>query len=667
MFKKSIIPLLGLVLLSSTFGTNYQNNSQFILNLDKKNRATAETTLEDTVAPETNLTSPVFVNTYIDSLATLEKIKDENPTISNVILYVDENLDVVDENNVSLGIKFYDAISNYLLGKYLPVIYIKDENTKTSFIDYIDNTKYFLDSAVCSSSYSILKEIRSSTSGKNIRAIVDASFLSGEDFVRLDILKETNKCFANTVILNENEASEENIRYFIGRFKSVWLTTTKQNKLEIMEYINRGIYGIVSKNYNDMLSVFNEYANSQNKKKNINRYGFNIAHRGSCMSNFENSIEGFDEAFSLGASHIEIDIQVTSDKQLIVMHDDTLNRTTNYSGSKKISEMTKEEIKNYQITKNINGLFPSGVDSEITGVDIPFLDELFAKYKGNDRVIIVELKCADDDLVSLFKEVVDKYDMYDQIVCISFYNAQLLKMKELIPEVPCATLNSLKETMFNKTTSEGVVTLNTDNFTSDFNQGVFSKEFDRKLAERGFLGFYWTYEATSNIYSALGNGVLGVTNNACSTFKDIAIKLLSNDDKIEYDASKDLSEFTYEFAYKTYTNKKSEEKLSANIVSYIDQGDYYDAIFGAEYKTSGSPRYKGVVFSDIVKVYKVEKEKDPETPIDEPTDETNDDKKKSNTNLALVLGLSIPGGIIVIGLIILSIILIRKRKNKKNG
>ncbi|MCG1037419.1 glycerophosphodiester phosphodiesterase [Polaribacter sargassicola] len=67
------------------------------------------------------------------------------------------------------------------------------------------------------------------------------------------------------------------------------------------------------------------------------------AHRGANKTHPENTITAFKEAIRLGVQMIEFDVQLTKDKKLVIMHDDTVDRTTNGSG--KVSELTLNEIK----------------------------------------------------------------------------------------------------------------------------------------------------------------------------------------------------------------------------------------------------------------------------------------------------------------------------------
>lgn len=67
------------------------------------------------------------------------------------------------------------------------------------------------------------------------------------------------------------------------------------------------------------------------------------AHRGAMQTHPENTVVGFKEAIRLGAQMIEFDVQLTKDNKLIIMHDETVDRTTNGSGF--VNELTLSEIR----------------------------------------------------------------------------------------------------------------------------------------------------------------------------------------------------------------------------------------------------------------------------------------------------------------------------------
>lgn len=75
-----------------------------------------------------------------------------------------------------------------------------------------------------------------------------------------------------------------------------------------------------------------------------------IAHRGASGYAPENTLAAFKKAIELGADMIELDVHLTKDQELVVMHDETVNRTT--SGNGKISKKTVAEIKKLSIERN---------------------------------------------------------------------------------------------------------------------------------------------------------------------------------------------------------------------------------------------------------------------------------------------------------------------------
>lgn len=70
-----------------------------------------------------------------------------------------------------------------------------------------------------------------------------------------------------------------------------------------------------------------------------------IAHRGSSSAAPENTIAAFDLAVQQGADYIELDVQLTMDQHVVVIHDDTVDRTTNGNGF--VKSYTLDQLKNW--------------------------------------------------------------------------------------------------------------------------------------------------------------------------------------------------------------------------------------------------------------------------------------------------------------------------------
>lgn len=106
-----------------------------------------------------------------------------------------------------------------------------------------------------------------------------------------------------------------------------------------------------------------------------------VCHRGS-VSFPENTIIAFENAVKNGFKYVEADIRVTKDGEFVILHDDTIDRTSNGSGN--VSEMTLQELLTYD--------FGSWKGSEYSNIKIPTLEEFLIFVKKNN--IMAELDCA---------------------------------------------------------------------------------------------------------------------------------------------------------------------------------------------------------------------------------------------------------------------------------
>lgn len=98
----------------------------------------------------------------------------------------------------------------------------------------------------------------------------------------------------------------------------------------------------------------------------------NITHRGASAYAPENTFAAFDKALSLGVTHVELDVHFSADGHIVVIHDDTLERTTGGSGP--VVEQTLAQLR----TLDAGGWF----SAEFKGERIPTLAHLLERYKG---------------------------------------------------------------------------------------------------------------------------------------------------------------------------------------------------------------------------------------------------------------------------------------------
>lgn len=153
-----------------------------------------------------------------------------------------------------------------------------------------------------------------------------------------------------------------------------------------------------------------------------------LAHRGYPMKYPENTIKSFEESYKLGFSHIELDVQLSKDKVPVLMHDQTINRTTNGSGM--VSDYTVQELKKFQTKKGAE--------------KIPTLEEARTFAKGKMKVA-VELKQFGNQHKGIEEKVlkvIQQTDMMDQVYVNSFHHFTIIKMRELSEEVELGLIQS---------------------------------------------------------------------------------------------------------------------------------------------------------------------------------------------------------------------------------
>ena len=145
-----------------------------------------------------------------------------------------------------------------------------------------------------------------------------------------------------------------------------------------------------------------------------------IAHRGGKGLAPEGTMAAFDQAFNLAVDVFEYDIHRTSDGHLVVIHDPSVDRTTDGTGL--VNEMTLEEVQSldagYHFEDEAGNLSFRG-----QGVYIPTVEEVFAKYP--DMRQLIEIKDTNDpvlyeDIIDELWQLIVEYGMEDQVMIGSF-------------------------------------------------------------------------------------------------------------------------------------------------------------------------------------------------------------------------------------------------------
>ena len=159
-----------------------------------------------------------------------------------------------------------------------------------------------------------------------------------------------------------------------------------------------------------------------------------FAHRGASTIAPENTLPAFKLAMELGADGVELDVILTKDKQLAVVHDFELDRTSSIGGT--VQEMTLEEIKKVDAG--------SWFDEEFKGVQIPTLQEVFDLI-GGKMLINIELKMRASeksrDLAEAVINLVRKNNLEHSVIYSSFNPYPLFYIKWMDKNASVALLS----------------------------------------------------------------------------------------------------------------------------------------------------------------------------------------------------------------------------------
>jgi glycerophosphoryl diester phosphodiesterase len=159
------------------------------------------------------------------------------------------------------------------------------------------------------------------------------------------------------------------------------------------------------------------------------------AHRGFSGEYPENTLAAFRAAIAAGADMVELDVHLTRDNEVVVIHDDTLERTTDGKGN--VADKTLAQLKALDAGFKFNPRF--------SGERIPTLAEVLEAARG--RILVnIELKKGKnfpytmEELADKTLAVVEKAKMTDQVLFSSFDPAAVDRIREIAPRLPIAVI-----------------------------------------------------------------------------------------------------------------------------------------------------------------------------------------------------------------------------------
>jgi glycerophosphoryl diester phosphodiesterase len=161
-----------------------------------------------------------------------------------------------------------------------------------------------------------------------------------------------------------------------------------------------------------------------------------LAHRGGCMLGPENTLTAFEQGFAAGADGFEIDVRRTRDGELVVIHDETIDRTTGGRGT--VRSMTAGELARVDAAYWFRP--EEAYPLRGRGIGIPRLADVLAAFP--DAVFVVELKEHDEEAAERAVAVVRAARAVDRVMIGSFNRRVLALVRRLEPGMPTGAATS---------------------------------------------------------------------------------------------------------------------------------------------------------------------------------------------------------------------------------
>ncbi|MDR9829532.1 glycerophosphodiester phosphodiesterase family protein [Vibrio sp. FNV 38] len=449
----------------------------------------------DIQEPETNVAMAPTLIQPIENMDDMWSMK-----VSNALMYLQDDFSLTNDTGDHIA-----TLEELLAAdiKAIPVIYLSERMNIAALGETLSKTKS-LDLTFVSSSQAQLTALRSAA--PNVRSALD---MSHSDIVNLnDIVSQTTMSKSRIVILSAADIDRESMAYLHRRLLTVWINSDVSSRpADLLTSGAHGILTTATEPVSELLSRFPE--NTLLRKPLV------IGHRGVPSLLPENTLESAVKAVELGVDGNEYDVFLSADGHIVVMHDSTVDRTTDGEG--RIEEMTLEEIRALNILD---------LDGSVTSMKVPTLEEFFAEFIDEDMTHFLEIKSDKPEIIDTLKALLEEYPVAEQLIVIAFSEAQAARMGEVLPEIPTGLLighsngNDDKDTLKRMLKKAQPLSTTYNPSYSDLQSSV------TEIAKhRGMTMWPWTYRDESHYYRDYIAGIHGLTTDYVQWSSDFTVEV----------------------------------------------------------------------------------------------------------------------------------------------
>ncbi|MHA1578055.1 MAG: glycerophosphodiester phosphodiesterase [Candidatus Freyarchaeota archaeon] len=218
-----------------------------------------------------------------------------------------------------------------------------------------------------------------------------------------------------------------------------------------------------------------------------------IAHRGASFYEPENTLRAIERALGLGVDGVEIDVRSSVNGNIVVIHDETVDRTTNGTG--KVANMSLLELRSLDAGR---------------GERIPLLSEVLETV-GNRAMLVIELKVP--GIEERVIETLEKQDALGSVTVTSFLHRSVKRVKEINPGVRTGIIFS------SSPVNPSRLALDADADTLFARHKYVTPDMVRNAHENGLDIYAWTVDDAITAEKLILMGVDGIVTNKPDVLK----------------------------------------------------------------------------------------------------------------------------------------------------
>ncbi|MDQ0214480.1 glycerophosphoryl diester phosphodiesterase [Oikeobacillus pervagus] len=431
--------------------------------------------------PETNIINP-------PTLIAGHSDKNTTEQVSSILLPVQKN----EKGQLMTDNELLSDVLKSMKNRKIPILKVEQAGIAEDILKQL-NKSQTNDVHFVSSNPSILKELRTKYPTARGGLLYTKNSLNKNDLAKF--AEDIHKHGGKVAIIPQKILTQDIIHYLHSRTISVWgIGANSENSAH--EMIHLGVDGIISD-----APEYSSQALKVYPENTIIQRPIVAAHRGVPSLAPENTMAGYRLAYELGADLIETDLQITKDGHIVIMHDHTVNRTTDGTGQ--VSDLTLEEIRSLDAGIKFGPQFK--------GEKVPTFKEFLQEFKEKDVVLLIELK--DTGIEEQVIKEIEEENMEKQVVLQSFDLGSMTKLNKLKPELPVGYLFSADTppTVDGKLKSaKKMLDYGTSqNVTLNASYSSVYEEFNTYMRQRGMLNMHWTFRNEEAFSDKLQQGLIG--------------------------------------------------------------------------------------------------------------------------------------------------------------